>query len=406
MFCRKAIGWSYIGPCSLIPRSHVAGEPCINNGLKMEAVLFEQISAAEGSEIGVIVLNQPKWLNGLSLEMAQAITAQLAVWRDDERVRVILLRGQGEKAFCAGGDLQSFYRHIPEAGRPIWSSEYLKTFFRDEYILDYTIHTYPKPIICWGNGYVMGGGAGLMMGCSHRVATETTRFAMPEISIGVVPDVGASWFLNRMPEFFGRFLAMTGTSINAADTIFLGLTQYVAGSGQWEQLVRDLQAQAWHTRRDVNDALIDRILRRSTPEYLVQGVTQRCADAIQSACGGPDFMSTYRNILQWESAADESLSQAAQRMKAGSPGSVRLAFELLKKGRFMSLADAFRLEYVAALNCAGSPDLKEGIRALLIDKDRSPSWTPATIDETGSGFVERYLQPPWPAGEGHPLNCL
>ena len=107
----------------------------------MEAVLFEQISAAEGSEIGVIVLNQPKWLNGLSLEMAQAITAQLAVWRDDERVRVILLRGQGEKAFCAGGDLQSFYRHIPEAGRPIWSSEYLKTFFRDEYILDYTIHT-------------------------------------------------------------------------------------------------------------------------------------------------------------------------------------------------------------------------------------------------------------------------
>ncbi|QIM49628.1 enoyl-CoA hydratase/isomerase family protein [Pusillimonas sp. DMV24BSW_D] len=372
----------------------------------MEAVLFEQISAANGSEVGVIVLNQPKWLNGLSLEMARAITRQLALWRDDDRVRVVLLRGQGEKAFCAGGDLQSFYRHIPEPGMPIWSSEYLRTFFRDEYILDYMIHTYPKPIVCWANGYVMGGGAGLMMGCSHRVATETTRFAMPEISIGVVPDVGASWFLNRMPEFFGRLLGMTGMSINAADTLFLGLAQYVAHSSQWDQLLHDVQAESWGMHREVNDVLLEQVIRRLTFEDIPDGMMQRSAKAIQSACSGPDFFTIYGNILRWELGDEEVLGQAAQRMKAGSPGSVRLTFELLKKGRFLSLPDAFRLEYIAALNCAGNPDLKEGIRALLIDKDRSPAWMPATINEADAGFVARYFEPPWPPGEAHPLASL
>tara|TARA_R110000850_G_C9996329_1_gene468397 strand:+ start:27336 stop:28463 length:1128 start_codon:yes stop_codon:yes gene_type:complete len=372
----------------------------------MEAVLFEQIPAANGSEVGVIVLNQPKWLNGLSLEMAQSVTRQLALWRDDDRVRVVLLRGQGEKAFCAGGDLQSFYRHIPEPGMPIWSSEYLRTFFRDEYILDYMIHTYPKPIACWANGYVMGGGAGLMMGCSHRVATETTRFAMPEISIGVVPDVGASWFLNRMPEFFGRVLGMTGMSINAADTLFLGLTQYIAHSSQWDQLLQDVQAESWGTDREVNDVLLEQVIRRLTSGDIPDGVLQRSTKAIQSACSGPDFFTIYGNILRWESGNEEVLGQAAQRMKAGSPGSVRLTFELLKKGRFLSLADAFRLEYIAALNCAGNPDLKEGIRALLIDKDRSPAWMPATINEADARFVARYFEPPWPTGEAHPLASL
>lgn len=372
----------------------------------MEAVLFERVPAANGSEVGVIVLNQPKWLNGLSLEMAQAVTRQLVLWRDDDRVRVVLLRGQGEKAFCAGGDLQSFYRHIPEPGMPIWSSEYLRTFFRDEYVLDYMIHTYPKPIVCWANGYVMGGGAGLMMGCSHRVATETTRFAMPEISIGVVPDVGASWFLNRMPEFFGRLLGMTGMSINAADTLFLGLTQYVAHSSQWNQLLQDVQAESWGTHREENDVLLEQVIRRLTSEDIPDGVMQRSTKAIQSACSGPDFLTIYGNMLRWESGDEEVLGQAAQRMKSGSPGSVRLTFELLKKGRFVSLADAFRLEYIAALNCAGNPDLKEGIRALLIDKDRSPAWVPATINEADACFVARYFEPPWPPGEVHPLASL
>ncbi|MAK56270.1 MAG: enoyl-CoA hydratase [Pusillimonas sp.] len=372
----------------------------------MNTVLFKQIPAANGTAVGVIVLNQPKWLNGLSLEMAQAISRQLAIWRNDDKVRLVLLRGQGEKAFCAGGDLQSFYQHIPEQGRPIWSSKYLRTFFRDEYILDYTIHTYPKPIVCWANGYVMGGGAGLMMGCSHRVATETTRFAMPEISIGVVPDVGASWFLNRMPAVYGRLLAMTGTSINAADTRFLGLTQYVAGSHQWNQLVQAVQAESWHTDRLQNDALLDDILQRFQPDTLTVGLMQRCSEAIQRACGGPAFNTIYRNILQWESSSEEGLKQAAQRMSAGAPGSVKLAFELLEKGRTISLADAFRLEYIVALNCAGSPDLKEGIRALLIDKDRSPNWAPSSIKQVDAQFVSRYFQPPWPADESHPLALL
>ncbi|MBC7204756.1 MAG: enoyl-CoA hydratase/isomerase family protein, partial [Pusillimonas sp.] len=207
-------------------------------------------------------------------------------------------------------------------------------------------------------------------------------------------------------EFFARLLAMTGTSINAIDTRFLGLTQYIAGSHQWEQLVHDVQGESWFTDRETNDVLLDQILRRLAPERLPEGVMRSYADVIQLACSGPDFFTTYQNILQWASGEKDVLKQAAQRMKAGSPGSVRLAFELLKKGRFLSLADVFRLEYITLLNCAGSPDLKEGIRALLIDKDRSPAWTPASVNEADARFIRRYFKPPWPTDEAHPLASL
>lgn len=373
----------------------------------MQTVLFDQLPAAQGTQIGLITLNQPKQLNGLSLEMAQAIYSQLQVWRDDDRICLVLMRGQGEKSFCAGGDLQMFYRHLPEAGQPVWASTYLRDFFRVEYQLDFAIHTFPKPVICWANGYVMGGGAGLMMGCSHRVATETTRFAMPEISIGVVPDVGATWFLNRLPESLGRVLAMTGISVEAQDCAFLGLTNYKISSIQWQNLLGQLQQQKWAGKREQDDLLLDHLLASMAPESVPRaGPLQRHTDLIRQTCSGPDFLSIYYRLLEWEKAQDLWLRQAADRLRQGSPGSVRLAFEMLRQGRHYGLADAFRLEYIVALNCAGNADLREGIRALLIDKDRSPCWAPATAEQANTRFAAPYFQPPWPGGQAHPLQLL
>ena len=369
-----------------------------------DTILFEGLPAANQTFIGCVTLNQPQWLNGLSLEMASAFLEQLESWRRDDAVRLIVMRGQGEKAFCAGGDLQSFYREF-KAGNKSWASgQYLREFFRIEYMLDYTLHTFNKPVVCWANGYVMGGGAGLMMGASHRVATPSTRFAMPEISIGVVPDVGASWFLNRLPEPVGRFLGMTGVSIGASDCQYLGLTQYLSPASGWDPLLRALQGVAWSEQRRENDHKLDELLRTFAPlPSPAPGELQLAWERVRQCCGSPHFETLYANLSALAHSDNAWLSQAGQRVLQGSPGSVRLTFETLMRARHASLADAFRMEYIVALHCAFHPDLQEGIRALLIDKDKSPNWQPATVSQASEQWAQAFFEPLWPAGESHPL---
>ncbi|WP_334167975.1 enoyl-CoA hydratase/isomerase family protein, partial [Achromobacter mucicolens] len=190
-------------------------------------VLFEERSAANGMRFGIATLNAPQTLNGLSLEMVDLLADRLDAWARDPGVALVVLQGAGDKAFCAGGDLHGLYRSMTEnTGKPSWSNTYARTFFEREYRLDYRIHTYPKPVLCWGHGIVMGGGIGLMMGASHRVVSETSRLAMPEVSIGLFPDVGGSWLLNRMPGRSGVFLALTGAQLNTSDAFFAGLADF------------------------------------------------------------------------------------------------------------------------------------------------------------------------------------
>ena len=163
----------------------------------MSVVLFEELTAASG-KVGRVTLNIEATLNSLTLEMVDLLQAQLDAWADDDAIAAIFIEGAGEKAFCAGGDVQAL--HASSVGTPGGPCEYAETFFTREYRLDYTLHTYAKPIICWGHGIVMGGGLGVMAACSHRVVTERTRIAMPEVTIALFPDVGGSWFLNHMPR--------------------------------------------------------------------------------------------------------------------------------------------------------------------------------------------------------------
>lgn len=371
-------------------------------------LLCETLEAGGGRRIGVAVLNRPHILNGLSLEMCRALDAQLRLWENDDSIAVVVITGKGEKAFCAGGDLHRLYDSMRQAkaGDP-WSNEYAREFFAVEYRLDYLIHRYAKPILCWGSGIVMGGGVGLMMGASHRVATENTRFAMPEITIGVFPDVGGSWMLERLPAGIGIFLALTGAQLGAADCRHLGLTDYCLYSAGWPAVTRALQDTAWSGDRQVNDVLLDRLLRSmSVTDIGAPGPLQKLYERIAEQCDGPDFEAVCAGIAGWHDASDPWLARASQTFLRGSPGSARLGFALQKKARGLSLAQVFQMEYTAMLQRAASEDFKEGIRALLIDKDMNPRWSPSSIEQADAKWVERFFEPAWPAGTAHPLADL
>lgn len=382
-------------------------------------VLFEEKAASNGMRVGIATLNAPQTLNGLSLEMVDLLAERLDVWARDAGLAIVVLQGAGDKAFSAGGDLHGLYRSMQQhRGQGAWANRLARDFFEREYRLDYRIHTYPKPLLCWGHGIVMGGGVGLMMGASHRVVSETSRIAMPEISIGLFPDVGGSWLLNRMPGRTGLFLALTGAHLNTSDAFYAGVADFRLDSADWPRFMQTLLDTPWAGQaggpgngapppRSINDGLLRRaLLAHEPPAPLPPGPLRQHAFQINSLCSGNDLGAIYQAIAALEEHADPWLARAAATMLAGSPGSARLAFTLQQRTRLRSLADVFRTEYIAALACAAHGDFAEGIRALLIDKDKQPKWNPATLDDASEAWVQRFFEPPWPEGAPHPLADL
>ena len=380
----------------------------MNNAVK--PVLFETFVANNGRQIGVITLNAEKTLNALSLEMIDLMAEQLLAWSTDDNIAMVLMQAAGEKAFCAGGDLQNLYQsmrdhHASADKDDVRANQYARDFFNREYRLDYLIHTYPKPILCWGQGIVMGGGIGLMAGASHRVVTEKSRLAMPEIGIGLFPDVGGSYFLNRMPGKLGLFLALTGAMINAADAKFVKLADYAIAQVDKAIVLEKLLQQPWGNTQVENSALLDRVLRGSeTALEIAQGPLQIHFDAINVLCSKDDLNDIVDAIILLD-PEDTWLKKAVASLKSGSPSSVHLANLLLNKTENSLLADVFRLEYLAALHCAARPDFAEGIRALLIDKDLKPQWQPATHAGMTEEWVNGFIENPW-SEEAHPLADL
>lgn len=371
-----------------------------------EALLFE-VMPTRHLQVGAATLNNPASLNGLTLPMCELLHDKLLAWANDPSIAFVILAGAGERAFCAGGDLHAIYQSLLEndSGHA-WDNPYTRRFFEVEYRLDYLIHDYPKPVVCWGNGIVMGGGVGLMMGASHRVVSETTRFAMPEITIGLFPDVGGTWMLSRLPGGTGRFLAFTGAQLGAADCLFLGLADHAMESARWTQFLASVRDTAWRDDPGANAGKLDQLLGDFSASVQGPGPLQHHYAEIRKACGGHDFNTVCAAVAAFAEHEDRWLKKAAQTFAAGSPGSARLSFALLERARLLSLADCFRQEYIASLHCGVQGDLQEGIRALLIDKDRQPRWNPATLHEASSAWVERFFEQPWPVGEEHPLRDL
>ncbi|PFH10384.1 enoyl-CoA hydratase/isomerase-like protein [Collimonas sp. PA-H2] len=374
--------------------------------------LFEELVAANGKRIGVATLNVEKTLNSISLEMVDLLDAQLRAWAGDPQIAMVLLQAAGEKAFCAGGDLQGLYRtmldqHASGQSVDIKSNSYACDFFEREYRLDYLIHTYPKPMLAWAHGIVMGGGIGLMAGASHRVVTEKSRLAMPEITIGLYPDVGGTWFLNRMPGQLGLFLALTGASFGAADAIFARLADYQIEHSQKQALLASLLSQPWDGKRD--DVLLTRVLlaaeQQAQPAFAAAPAPLRQHfELIHQLCSAPTLDEVVQNIVGLQTD-DAWLQKGIATLVAGSPASAWLSHALQRRALHMSLAEVFRLEYVVSLHCAARADFAEGIRALIIDKDRQPKWQPAILADVSKEWGNGFFDDPWPEND-HPLADL
>jgi len=371
-------------------------------------IIFEEKSTDNGRCIGVARLNAEKTLNALSLEMIDLLAERLRAWADDSSIAMVMLEAAGDKAFCAGADLQRLYRsmrehHSSSSSDDPRANRYALRFFSREYHLDYLIHTYPKPVLCWGHGIVMGGGLGLMAGASHRVVTERSRVAMPEVSIGLYPDVGGTWLLGHMPGKLGLFLALTAAPLNAADALFAGVADHALRYADKEQVYGMLTRVPWGESRGDNDQQLTHVLRSF--EFLPEpGPARREFDRVNALCGGGALTEIVSSITAVPHG-DPWLAQAAAALAAGSPSSAGLAYELQRRMRHSSLAEVFRVELVASMHCAARPDFAEGIRALIIEKDRKPRWSPASHATLTQEWIDGFFASPWERA-AHPLADL
>lgn len=341
--------------------------------------------------------------------MIRALDAALVKWVADPQIPCVVLDGAGTRAFCAGADVRSLRSAIlaHQGPGPVPQAA---AFFGEEYRLDYRIHTYPKPVLVWGSGIVMGGGLGLLVGASHRVVTETSRIAMPEINIGLFPDVGGSWFLPRMPGRVGLFLGLTAAPLNGHDAMEVGLGDYFLRSADRDAVMDGLTTTGWTGSGAADRIALSKTLRQfaaQAADRKPESNVRRNADTIARMTDG-DTLAEVAGAIAAYDGDDAWLRGAATALAGGSPTTLALIWELRHRAKRMSLAEVFRLELVVALQCCEHPDFVEGVRARLVDKDNKARWTPPTLDQMTDAWVAEHFAVPWEAWRGlpHPLADL
>lgn len=369
-----------------------------------QVVLIETLPTDSGRLIGVLTLNDPKALNALSLEMCQLMLAQLKQWHDDENIVAVLLKGSGDKAFCAGGNIRKMYESmIDNAPMP---NPYAEIFFQNEYGLYRQMHFYPKPIILWANGIVMGGGMGLMAMSSHRVVTETTRFAMPEITIGLYPDATGSWLLQRMPAKSGLFLGLTGAHCNASDAILANMAECALGSDSYDSLVNVLATADWESSEDYHDTVTHALGKIHHAEHLPLSNIANHWQIISEIVNKGDITDIDKALqdpkLVEKYADDKWLIRAVESYQNGCAVTAALAFEIFQRAKKLSLEQVLYMEYNLSLHCVNNPDFREGVRALLIDKDRNPKWS-RTLAECDRNYINSHFESAYAPGK-HPFD--
>lgn len=325
------------------------------------------------NRVGYLTLNRPAGLNAVTLEMVRMLHRQLQAWADDQGVVAVVLRGAGEKAFCAGGDIRSLYDSY-QSGDSLH-----REFFEEEYALDQYIHAYSKPLMALMNGFVLGGGMGLVQGASLRVISERTRMGMPEVGIGYFPDVGGSYFLSRLPDNLGIYMGLTGNHVSSADALYAGLADYCVPYEQFAVLEQALDRQDWSA--PPVQALTNLLVSMGCTE-LPDPPFAALAPAIEQHFAH-DSVAAIRQSLTGETRP-EYRDWAAETLKvidSRSPLSLSVTLEMLRRGRTLSLADCFAMELKLDRQWFDQGDIIEGVRALIVDKDKNPRWNPPTLEE-------------------------
>ncbi|MBD8051149.1 enoyl-CoA hydratase/isomerase family protein [Limnohabitans radicicola] len=348
--------------------------------------------------IGCITLNRPRALNALSLEMVRSLTQALLAWQNDPQVLAVAVRGTGKEgpfgAFCAGGDIRFFHQaaHAGDAS--------LGDFFTEEYRLNHLIHTYSKPYIAFMDGIVMGGGMGISQGASVRVVTERTKMAMPETNIGLFPDVGGGFFLSRCPGRLGEYLGLTGHMLTGPQAVAAKLADIALPSGMLEPIWQKLISSPFENAESVERWVLAQA-GALTPEKLTP------QPQIDEVFGLPSIAAM---LAKLETATDEWSQKTADALRHRSPLMLHVVLEQIRRARQMGLADDLRMERDMVHHCfhlraVADSDTVEGIRALAVDKDHSPKWKPARVEEVDAAEAARFFVSPWPS-EHHPLRDL
>ena len=335
------------------------------------------------NHIGHLTLNRPAGLNAITLEMVRLLQQQLDAWASDADVHAVVLRGAGEKAFCAGGDIRSLYDSY-KSGDTLHED-----FFVEEYALDLTIHHYRKPVLALMDGFVLGGGMGLVQGADLRVVTEKSRLAMPEVAIGYFPDVGGSYFLPRIPGELGIYLGVSGVQIRAADALYCGLADWCLDSSKLALLDEKLDQMEW---QDTPLKSLQNLLAKHAVQTLPDAPLQVLRPAIDHFFALPDVSSMIEQ-LRAVTVADshEWAVSTADLLETRSPLAMAVTLEMLRRGRHLSLENCFALELHLDRQWFARGDLIEGVRALLIDKDKSPRWNPPTVAELDAAQVASFF---------------
>jgi len=333
-------------------------------------ILFERRGAA-----GVVTLNRPKALNAVTYDMVRALARQLEAWKTDAAVTRVIIRAAGERAFSAGGDIRALY----EQGRSGRQQEML-TFWRDEYPLNAAIKRYPKPYVALIDGIVMGGGVGVSVHGSHRVAGDKFSFAMPEVGIGFFPDVGATWFLPRMPGELGTWCALTGDRLKTADAVLAGVATQHVRSDRFA---------------DLTDALCGSVSVDATlaafAEAAGEGAMAAKRVTIDRLFAGDRVEDILQRLDAAEGADREWAATTAATIRAKSPLSLKIALAQVRRGKDWSFEDCMLCEFRIASRIVYGHDFYEGVRAVIVDKDNAPHWNPADFADAADADVERHF---------------
>jgi enoyl-CoA hydratase len=327
--------------------------------------------------LGLVILNRPAALNALNLSMVLQLDSQLRSWAADDAVKTVAIRGAGGRSFCAGGDIRALH----DLGRSGRKDEGV-AFWRAEYVLNHLIKTYPKPYIALIEGVVMGGGVGLSVHGSHRVAAEKITFAMPEVGIGFFPDVGATYVLPRLRQRAGIWLALTGTRLALADVLALDIVTHHVPAARFDHLIAAL----------TDGEPVDVLLHREAAAVGSGEVLHRLA-AIERLFAGASVEEILIALDAEAGAEAEFARQAAATIRTKSPTSLRLALEQMQRGAKNDFAECLRIEFRLASRILDNPDYYEGVRAVVIDKDNKPRWSPARLEDVSSDVVARYFTP-------------
>lgn len=341
-------------------------------------IIFREKKGLDG-DIGEITLNRPQALNALTLEMCRDLFNQLTKWAAAKHIKAVIIKGEGDRAFCAGGDIRLLYQHRENG------LEQQRQFFWHEYRLNLAVYHFPKPYISFLDGLTMGGGAGISVHGSHRIGTENLQFAMPETKIGFYPDIGASYFLNQCPGKTGHYLGLTGNTIDNAQALELGLITHIVPRKNLEALENALT----HTSFLSQDfpsvtEIINPFSIHPKPSEL-----QFHRDTLD-ACFDQDSIESILSALKQNS--HKWCHDIAETLLLRSPTSLKVVFEQLKRSAGMNFDDIMQMEFDMTMQFLQGHDFFEGVRAAVIDKDQSPKWQPKSLSEIKNADIAAYFK--------------